>query len=94
MCRYCVHTLATRHRDVEAGAVGGAGDGAGAGLELGTPVLARAQARGSALLPVSCAWLVAGAAPPLYTTPKQPPHYAGTRPHPHPRHHYFHNTFL
>ncbi|KOB74164.1 Restriction of telomere capping protein 5 [Operophtera brumata] len=72
--RYCVHTLATRHRDIETHA---SEDGEGAGLELGTPVLARALGSGSALLPLSCAWLLAAAAPPLYSTPLQPPQYQG-----------------
>ncbi|XP_060806770.1 uncharacterized protein LOC106140278 isoform X2 [Amyelois transitella] len=72
--RYCVHTLATRHRSVEEAALAGAAGGGGAGLELATPVLARsAWAPASALLPLSAAWLLAGAAPPLYSRPKQPP---------------------
>lgn len=77
-----MHTLATRHRDMSAGAAGAAGDadGLGVGLELGTPVLARSLGVGSALLPVSCAWLLAGAAPPVYSTPLQPPQYQGARP--------------
>ncbi|GBP20822.1 hypothetical protein EVAR_14548_1 [Eumeta japonica] len=72
--RYCVHTLATRHRELEAH-IDGNGDGAG--LELATPVLERSAwdvhgvARG--LLPVSVAWLLAGALPPLYSRPHAPP---------------------
>ncbi|XP_021205458.2 uncharacterized protein LOC114246224 [Bombyx mandarina] len=69
--RYCVHLLATRHRDMEAHVES---RGAGAGLELATPVLERGgAARGSALLPVSAAWLLAAAAPPRYSRPAAPP---------------------
>nr|XP_026488584.1 uncharacterized protein LOC113395230 isoform X2 [Vanessa tameamea] len=72
--RYCVHVLATRHRDVEtlaARADGGA-------LELGTPVLER-SAWGSPALPVSAAWLLAATAPPLYSRPlRAPPPPAGS----------------
>ncbi|XP_030032397.1 uncharacterized protein LOC115448913 isoform X2 [Manduca sexta] len=68
--RYCVHLLATRHRDMSACVES---DGAGAGLELATPVLERGARRGSALLPLSAAWLLAGTAPPLYSRPVQPP---------------------
>lgn len=74
--RYCVHMLATRHRDMEAHVESMA---LGAGLELGTPVLERgAWQAASALMPVSRAWLLAGTAPPLYSRPTQPPqHPAG-----------------
>lgn len=81
MCgRYCVHMLATRHRDMEAHVES---CGLGAGLELATPVLERgAWQAASALMPVSRAWLLAGAAPPLYSRPTQPPHQpAGTPLH-------------
>ncbi|XP_041971571.1 uncharacterized protein LOC121727672 isoform X2 [Aricia agestis] len=64
--RYCVHMLATRHRDLEAA------EAPGSGLELGTPVLERAGGRGG-LLPLSAAWLIAGTAPPLYSRPARPP---------------------
>ncbi|XP_053617797.1 uncharacterized protein LOC128679521 isoform X2 [Plodia interpunctella] len=68
--RYCVHMLATRHRDIEAH-VESSGDGAG--LELATPVLSRSPWQAaSALLPLSAAWLLAGAAPPLYSRPTAP----------------------
>ncbi|XP_073947904.1 uncharacterized protein isoform X2 [Choristoneura fumiferana] len=68
--RYCVHMLATRHRDISAHVES---DGSGAGLELATPVLERARAGGGDLLPASGAWLLAGTAPPLYSRPLQPP---------------------
>nr|XP_049698855.1 uncharacterized protein LOC110378699 isoform X1 [Helicoverpa armigera]XP_049698856.1 uncharacterized protein LOC110378699 isoform X2 [Helicoverpa armigera] len=69
--RYCVHMLATRHRDIEASVES---SGSGAGLELGTPVLERGNwAAGSALLPVSVAWLLAGTAPALYSRPVAAP---------------------
>lgn len=70
--RYCVHVLATRHRDVEAAAEAPC---SGAGLELATPVLERSpwRAPAQALLPLSEAWLLAGAAPPLYSRPLQAP---------------------
>ncbi|XP_063368875.1 uncharacterized protein LOC134657234 isoform X1 [Cydia amplana] len=68
--RYCVHMLATRHRDISAHVES---DGAGAGLELATPVLERARAGVGNLLPPSGAWLLAGTAPPLYSRPVQPP---------------------
>ncbi|KAM3957867.1 uncharacterized protein ACR2FA_008135 [Aphomia sociella] len=69
--RYCVHLLATRHRDMEARVES---SGSGAGLELATPVLERAcwPAAGE-LLPLSLAWLLAGAAPALYSRPLRPP---------------------
>ncbi|CAH2093335.1 unnamed protein product [Euphydryas editha] len=82
--RYCVHMLATRHRDVEAagaGAGGGGGAGAGAGgaaLELGTPVLERSAWGAAGALPVSAAWLLAATVPPLYSRPARPPQ----QPHP------------
>lgn len=81
--RYCVHILATRHRDVEA-AGGGAG---GAALELGTPVLERCAWGAAGALPVSAAWLLAATAPPLYSRPARPPlqpHPGETRPTPPP----------
>ncbi|XP_059045941.1 uncharacterized protein LOC131841632 [Achroia grisella] len=72
--RYCVHLLATRHRDMEARVES---SGSGAGLELATPVLERAAwaawAAAGALLPLAAAWLVAGAAPPLYSRPLRAP---------------------
>ncbi|XP_026730158.1 uncharacterized protein LOC113495579 isoform X1 [Trichoplusia ni] len=69
--RYCVHMLATRHRDMQACVES---LGSGAGLELATPVLERsAWQAASALLPVSAAWLLAGTAPPLYSRPAAPP---------------------
>lgn len=71
MGRYCVHILATRHRELAAAV--NCEDGFGAGLELGTPVLERAAGGGSALLPVSAAWLLAGTAPALYSRPARPP---------------------
>lgn len=71
VCRYCVHMLATRHRDMEASIES---NGSGAGLDLATPVLERsAWQAASHLLPVSVAWLLAGTAPPLYSRPVQPP---------------------
>ncbi|XP_045453828.1 uncharacterized protein LOC123663176 [Melitaea cinxia] len=72
--RYCVHMLATRHRELEAA---GAGAG-GAALELGTPVLERSAWGAAGALPVSAAWLLAATAPPLYSRPARPP------PQPHP----------
>ncbi|CAG9791135.1 unnamed protein product [Diatraea saccharalis] len=63
--RYCVHVLATRHRDIESSR---AGDLPTPVLELGTPVLERA-----APLPLSVAWLLAAAAPPLYSRPLHAP---------------------
>ncbi|KAJ0173378.1 hypothetical protein K1T71_011554 [Dendrolimus kikuchii] len=75
--RYCVHMLATRHRDIETQVESG---GEGAGLGLATPVLERsAWQAGSALLPLSLAWLIAGTAPPLYSRPlhQPPPSHAG-----------------
>ncbi|XP_052751678.1 uncharacterized protein LOC113513485 isoform X2 [Galleria mellonella] len=70
--RYCVHLLATRHRDMEARVES---SGSGAGLELATPVLERAAwaGGGGELLPLSAAWLLAGTAPALYSRPLQPP---------------------
>ncbi|CAG5047470.1 unnamed protein product [Parnassius apollo] len=84
--RYCVHMLATRHRDIEARVES---NGSGAGLELSTPVLERGAwggagagaaegggeraGAGGALLPVSAAWLLAGTAPQLYSRPARPP---------------------
>ncbi|KPJ13418.1 hypothetical protein RR48_03919 [Papilio machaon] len=69
---YCVHMLATRHRDIEAHVES---NGSGAGLELATPVLERGawHAGSGALLPVSAAWLLAATAPPLYSRPAKPP---------------------
>ncbi|CAH0713389.1 unnamed protein product, partial [Brenthis ino] len=67
--RYCVHMLATRHRDVETLASDGE-----AALELGTPVLERAAwAPAAAALRPAAAWLLAAAAPPLYSRPARPP---------------------
>lgn len=81
MVRYCVHMLATRHRDMEASVTMGGAGGTGSGLELGTPVLERgAWQAASLLLPLSRAWLLAGTAPPLYSRPTQPP------PQPHGTH--------
>lgn len=66
--------LATRHRDLEAAVESPC---SGAGLELATPVLERsawpmgAPHAKDALLPLSVAWLLAGAAPPLYSRPLQ-----------------------
>lgn len=71
--RYCVHALATRHRDLEAAVQAPCG---GAGLELATPVLERSAwplTPARALLPLSEAWLLAGAAPPLYSRPLPAP---------------------
>ncbi|XP_049879268.1 uncharacterized protein LOC126376135 isoform X2 [Pectinophora gossypiella] len=71
--RYVVHMVATRHREL---AAPGAGAAECAGLQLGTPVLERspwAAAATSALLPLSRAWLLAAAAPPLYSRPVLPP---------------------
>ncbi|KPI98968.1 PREDICTED: uncharacterized protein LOC106118012 isoform X1 [Papilio xuthus] len=70
--RYCVHMLATRHRDIEAHVES---NGSGAGLELATPVLERGawHAGSGALLPVSAAWLLAATAPPVYSRPAKPP---------------------
>ncbi|OWR54849.1 putative Ankyrin repeat domain-containing protein 13C [Danaus plexippus plexippus] len=82
--RYCVHILATRHRDIESLSSSSSSSGS---LELGTPVLERgswaggsgAGSGGSGLLPVSAAWLLAATAPPLYSRPaKPPPHPGGT----------------
>lgn len=67
-----MHMLATRHRDLEAAVESPC---SGAGLELATPVLERsvwpAPPAKAALLPLSEAWLLAGAAPPLYSRPLQ-----------------------
>ncbi|KAL0818639.1 hypothetical protein ABMA28_009064 [Loxostege sticticalis] len=77
--RYCVHMLATKHRDIEAAIES---NSFGAGLDLATPVLERASPmqQSSASLPLSVAWLLAAAAPPLYSRPVQPPqaHAGGT----------------
>lgn len=65
--------LATRHRDLAAAVESPC---SGAGLELATPVLDRSPwpsgaSHKEALLPLSEAWLLAGAAPPLYSRPLQ-----------------------
>ncbi|XP_072934094.1 uncharacterized protein [Epargyreus clarus] len=66
--RYCVHMLATRHRDVPAAE----GGNSGSGIELATPVLERCP-WACALLPPSAAWLVAATAPARYSRPTRPP---------------------
>lgn len=66
--RYVVHALTTRHRIATADDLP---------LGLPTPVLERDVCSRGDLLPLSGAWLVAGAAPPLYSSPR-----AGPRPSP------------
>ncbi|GLV36995.1 uncharacterized protein CBL_02173 [Carabus blaptoides fortunei] len=69
--RYAVHSLATAHRALDA-------DGAplAQGIELVTPVLEQPPPFGtpakssSHLLPMSSAWLLAGALPPVYSRPR------------------------
>uniref|UniRef100_D3TMR2 Uncharacterized conserved protein n=1 Tax=Glossina morsitans morsitans TaxID=37546 RepID=D3TMR2_GLOMM len=73
--KYCVHTLSTAYRGLEQGAPS-------CGIELQTPVLEQRNPfteksiRGvddasSSLMPLSQAWLLAGALPPLYSKPQQ-----------------------
>ncbi|XP_045503405.1 uncharacterized protein LOC123700276 [Colias croceus] len=69
--RYCVHLLATRHRELETQLEASPGE-SGTGIELATPVLERAGPS-AALLPTSAAWLVAAALPQVYTRPLRPP---------------------
>ncbi|CAK1552419.1 unnamed protein product [Leptosia nina] len=69
--RYCVHLLATRHRELESQLESSPGE-SGTGIELATPVLDRVGPT-VALLPVSAAWLVAATLPQVYTRPLKPP---------------------
>lgn len=81
--RFCLHTLTTAYRGLDAtGSRGGCGisgdspgvGGGGLGLELATPVLDNANpfdALHPPLMPVSQAWLLAGALPSLYARPQQ-----------------------
>jgi TLD len=68
---FCVHHLTTCYRRLEADAE--VAESSNLGLELATPVLEKASPFPS-LLPVSLAWLLAGALPPMYSRPvKQSP---------------------
>ncbi|XP_073824333.1 LOW QUALITY PROTEIN: uncharacterized protein [Musca autumnalis] len=77
--KYCVHTLSTAYRGLEQ-------DGQSCGIELQTPVLEQRNPfpdksqnvpsgdsvdASSTLMPLSQAWLLAGALPPLYSKPQK-----------------------
>lgn len=69
--RFCLHTLTTAYRGILEDPT--SGDTAGLSLELATPVLDNANPfdeRHPPLMPVSQAWLLAGALPPLYAKPQ------------------------
>lgn len=79
--RFCLHTLTTAYRHIDAGSTAtdspspgiASGDG-GLHLELATPVLDNANPFDELhppLMPISMAWLLAGALPPLYAKPQQ-----------------------
>lgn len=75
--RFTVHRLATSHRSIESSSDGP--QDSVAGLDLATPVLEHPPPFGSSnshntrLLPMSRAWLLAGALPPLYSRPREAP---------------------
>uniref|UniRef100_A0A6M2DRT9 TLDc domain-containing protein n=1 Tax=Xenopsylla cheopis TaxID=163159 RepID=A0A6M2DRT9_XENCH len=64
--KYCIHALSTSYRGIDT-------NEEGLGLELATPILDKPNPFGKMteppLLPVSLAWLLAGALPPLYSKP-------------------------
>lgn len=80
--RFTVHRLATAHRSIESEGRGIPESEGVAGLDLATPVLEKPPPFGdgggssshqSRLLPMSRAWLLAGALPPLYSRPREAP---------------------
>lgn len=69
MHKYCVHTLTTSYRDINARS-----DAAeqSCGIELATPILENNNPLDSTqmVLPLSLAWLLAAALPPMYSKPQ------------------------
>lgn len=90
--RYTVHKLATTHRFIEIqngqSEHSSHNETSNTGIELATPVLEKTTAfasgskRSTSLLPMSRAWLLAGALPPLYSRPREAPSPVTSNPAP------------
>lgn len=85
--RYAVHRLATGHRLIEIQeSLNEHNPSGNTGIELATPVLeqpppfATGSKRSASLLPMSRAWLLAGALPPLYSRPREMPSPISSNP--------------